>query len=708
MEEVVSSNLTRSTKLKTRRPSAGILQAIHNKSRRPTWPASIRPGITESSQNPHRSLASLRSIIVMIRGLMSLRAWFRPPRHWLGVFLLITLAPSILLVWLGWRSLQQDRTLDLQAVKEHREQAADLIVSGLEQSVAAAEQSLRDSSAIEVLAKSEGAVAVVLTPDHIEAYPRDRLLYYPTAPAGHEAPSQVFATADDLEFRRSDYSAAEAALRKLAQSPDRAVRAAALIRLARNLRKAGQHAGALGLYSQAAEIRDVNVSGVPADLLARWARCDLLAQEHRSAELRQEARALYTDLLRGRWQLSRSVYELHVEEARRWSGGEPLRPPADSLAVAAAVKWLWNQRRNPGSRAVTINGKQITMLVVGDDARLTALVATPDYVEREWIGKLYPLLNRQHVRVALRDHDTRPAANETRRAAGETGLPWTVAVESTGVESDLARIGNRRTLWLAGLAVLAALVILGTYVIARAVSRELAVARLQADFVSAVSHEFRTPLTSMRQLTEILSDGRITNETRRQTYYQALSRQTERLHRLVESLLDFGRMEAGTSPYRLEVLDVCGFVRSVVADFEAEAAGRGYHVELNLDGAPGAIAGDRAALTNVLWNLLDNAVKYSPQCRTVWVDVERDGRLLAIRVRDHGLGIPAGEQKEIFRKFVRGGAAKAENIKGTGIGLAMVQHVVRAHRGKVSVSSAPGAGSTFTVALPMEDTCPAS
>src|SRR6185369_10012775 len=134
-------------------------------------------------------------------------------------------------------------------------------------------------------------------------------------------------------------------------------------------------------------------------------------------------------------------------------------------------------------------------------------------------------------------------------------------------------------------ALLAALVIAGSYVIARAVSRELAVARLQSDFVSAVSHEFRTPLTSMRQLTEILNDGRITAEDRRRTYYEALARQTERLHRLVESLLDFGRMEAGTSPYRLEPLDACAFVRSVVEEFEAEAAGRGYHVELEVNGA---------------------------------------------------------------------------------------------------------------------------
>ena len=307
------------------------------------------------------------------------------------------------------------------------------------------------------------------------------------------------------------------------------------------------------------------------------------------------------------------------------------------------------------------------------------------------------MLARQNARVSLRDPGAKPgSAAESRRAASETGLPWTVAV----VSGPSPALGG---LWIAGLALLAALVISGTYFIARAVTRELAVARLQSDFVSAVSHEFRTPLTSIRQLTEILGDGRVTSEDRRRTYYEALARQTERLHQLVEGLLDFGRMEAGTSPYRLEPLDACALVRNVVEQFEREAEGHGYHVALDVNGTTATVAGDRGALTNALWNLLDNAVKYSPECRTVWVDTERNNTPLMIRVRDHGIGIPQEEQKEIFRKFVRGASAKAQNIKGTGIGLAMVDHIVKAHGGEIRVQSEPGAGSTFTLLLPCHE-----
>lgn len=646
---------------------------------------------------------------------MSLRAWLRPPRHWLGLFLLITLAPSVLLIWFGWRSLQQDRALALQSVQERRNQTADLVVSGLEQSVAAAEQSLRDSSAVSALAEPEGAVVVVLAPDHVEAFPKNRLLYYPLSPPRREASGQFFAAAEDLEFRRSEYNAAAASLRQLAHSDDPAVRAGAFVRLARNLRKSGDIAGALDAYSRAEQVRGVDVNGIPADLLARWARCDLLAQERRNSQLQEEAGNLGGALLSGQWRLSRAAYQFHVEEVRRWLGaGLPI--PPGGQALSEAVEWLWNRWRSAPSPAISSTGREtapidgidMTILSRADASGMTALIATPSYVQRQWLSKLAPLLERQHVRALLQSRNQRGTSDQSRRSAAETGLPWTVAVESTGVESELDRVANRRALWLTGLAVLAALVMGGTYFIARAVSRELAVARLQSDFVSAVSHEFRTPLTSMRQLTEILNDGRVANEDRRAAYYQALARQTERLHRLVESLLDFGRMEAGTTPYRMEPLDAYAFIRSVVADFEAEAAGRGYHVELEIEGADGTIAADRAALTNALWNLLDNAVKYSPECHTVWVAVGREGLLLSIRVRDQGLGIPVEEQEQIFRKFVRGTAAKAENIKGTGIGLAMVSHIVKAHRGNVSVSSAPGAGSTFTLLLPIEEICRAS
>jgi signal transduction histidine kinase len=261
------------------------------------------------------------------------------------------------------------------------------------------------------------------------------------------------------------------------------------------------------------------------------------------------------------------------------------------------------------------------------------------------------------------------------------------------------RFAQRRRLMMAGLATLAILMIAASYLITRAVSRELAVARLQSDFVSAVSHEFRTPLTSMRQFTEMLVEDDSLPAEERRAFYRAQERATRRLSRLVESLLDFGRMEAGARPYRLEPLDAAQLVGTVVEEFRQETALNGFAIECAAPESGAPIQADRDALAQALWNLLDNAVKYSGDSRTVRVEVEA-GSVVAIRARDEGIGIPPSEQQQIFRKFARGSSAEVQGVKGTGIGLAMVRHIVDAHGGSVKVQSEPGTGSTFMIELP--------
>ena len=159
-------------------------------------------------------------------------------------------------------------------------------------------------------------------------------------------------------------------------------------------------------------------------------------------------------------------------------------------------------------------------------------------------------------------------------------------------------------------------------------------------------------------------------------------------------------MEAGARQYRFQRLDTAGLVEQVVADFEPQIAGSGRHIELTPPGSVCPVEADPEALSVALRNLVDNALKYSPNCATVWVDWSVVDHQVAIRVRDQGAGIPPAEQKAIFRKFVRGSAAAAGNVRGSGVGLAMVRHIVLAHGGEVRVTSQPGEGSTFTMLLP--------
>jgi two-component system phosphate regulon sensor histidine kinase PhoR len=206
----------------------------------------------------------------------------------------------------------------------------------------------------------------------------------------------------------------------------------------------------------------------------------------------------------------------------------------------------------------------------------------------------------------------------------------------------------------------------------------------------------------MRQVSELLASGRVTNEDRRSAYYSLLTRESQRLQRLVESLLDFGRAEAGAGEYRRDPLDLAKLVRDTVSDFRDEAGERGFTIELTGADSALPVRGDAEALGRALWNLLDNAAKYSPECRTVWVSVAGERDRAAVAVRDGGTGIADGETETIFARFVRGASARATGAKGTGLGLAMVRHIARGHDGDVAVESEPGSGSTFTMSLPLE------
>jgi len=290
------------------------------------------------------------------------------------------------------------------------------------------------------------------------------------------------------------------------------------------------------------------------------------------------------------------------------------------------------------------------------------------------------------------------------RTITNSQLQWRFHAAGTNAQADFAQMSAGRNLLFGGLALVILLAMGGSYAIARAINRELQVARLQSDFVAAVSHEFRTPLTTLQQLSEMLAKGRVPTEERRQRYYDVMSGETTRLNRLVEDLLDFGRMEAGADVYYPKPIDIGGFLNQLVSDFQAQAECRGYRIILNLAEAAGSVDADPEALRRAVWNLLDNAVKYSPDSDTVWVEAKPQNRHFGICVRDRGMGIAAADQRHIFQKFMRGSAAKTASIRGTGLGLAMVRHIVAAHRGEIMVESELGRGSAFTILLPVRDT----
>jgi len=666
--------------------------------------------------------------------MLSLGHWLRPPRHVVTLFLGVTGSLLLAMGGLAWQLIAQDRALAAQRTQERLDNAAETAVAVLRHGLEDLAQQL---DALSKLPPGEAPAefaeqasmlgedaALILTGDRtLDAWPAGRLVYYPLSALQQDAPGstgEAFAPGEALEFQRRDLAGALRAFAPLAGAANPRLRAGALLRMARIWSQLGQSDRALGAYGELAALGATPAEELPAGLLARYGRCLVLRDLGRSEDLGREAAELEGELNAGTWRLTRAEYEFYRGQARGWQPSradpEPKTTPdgRERLSAAVTVTWdAWGTELGAvtpaaGSRLVPADGMAVLVAWHSTAGRVAALVGGPRFIDARLVEPGNAALMRYRARMVLADADRHTLGGDQRagggrqvqRAAADTRLPWSVRIVDMDPGAELMAAAVRSRVILAGLVTLGLFVLAGSTFIVRAVNRELEVSRLQTDFVSAVSHEFRTPLTSMRQVSELLLEGRA-SEARRQEYYRMQHHDSERRKRLVESLLDFGRMESGAREYRLEPVDVTALVRALAAEFSTDVAAAGYNVETALPAEGIFVSADREALGRAIWNLLDNAVKYSPSHKTVWLTIAvRDGSV-EICVRDRGVGVPAEDQRRIFDKFARGANAVASGARGTGLGLAMVRHTVTAHGGSVRMESTPGAGSTFTITLPL-------
>ncbi len=616
-------------------------------------------------------------------------------RRSLPLFLSVVVCLAIWQVIVTWRMLKQDSDLAAQRTREHLEQLADLAVSQVAGAVGEWEFTLRQIEALPPAANirtklTAGTYFILLQPQSVTTYPTRPILFVPAADPGCPLPP-VFDVAEKLEFRDKDYQQAIVALKPLAEVP--ATRAEALLRLARLARKLNRLQSALENYDLLSREAAVSPDGVPYALLAAGARCELLPHSDAPAQLR-------ASLLAGRWPLRRETFEFYWTELNRWQQTSD-NPPAHSLDLSLFLLHLHDQWRRSARPEASYVSREITskgslLIWHATPLRLVVLSAPPG-----WLVSVIKLpASARNVRWQWAESGASPidAAPHVLRSLAEAQLKGKLDFSDIAAGTG-GRV--RGSLWLTGVALMLLLLLAGAYAIYRGVSRELRVARLQSDFVAAVSHEFRSPLTSLRGITELLAEGRLVEPSRRRQSYAFLQRETGRLQHLVENLLDFGHMESGRKQYHAERHDAFGLVRSAVDDFKEEAHGSGFKIEVDLAASASTVHADEEALRRAIRNLLENAVKYSQDSRTVRVEGRVIHHRVIISVHDQGMGIPASEQREIFQKFVRGEAAKSAGIKGTGVGLSMVRQIVQASGGEIRLESAPGIGSTFTILLPL-------
>jgi signal transduction histidine kinase len=233
-----------------------------------------------------------------------------------------------------------------------------------------------------------------------------------------------------------------------------------------------------------------------------------------------------------------------------------------------------------------------------------------------------------------------------------------------------------------------------------AVARQSRLSRMKSDFVSNVSHELRTPLSSIRVFGEYMRLGRVEKPEKIREYGEYIEAESRRLTQLINNILDFSKIESAEKKYHFCSTNVVELVEQTVAAFEVPLRENGLSVSFRAGPVP-MLQLDKDAIAQVLVNLLDNAVKYSNGRKDVDVSVGAAGAEVRIAVRDRGIGIPAVEQKKIYEKFYRVGSTLVHDIKGSGLGLSIVMHVVKAHGGRMELISEPGEGSTFTIVLPL-------
>ena len=340
---------------------------------------------------------------------------------------------------------------------------------------------------------------------------------------------------------------------------------------------------------------------------------------------------------------------------------------------------------------------------------LAVLVRSEQGLRRDIIEKTLVGLEGQSVVVVLDGSDrviyaARPLERSQHMltiAFGETLPSWRLALYAPEGVSPRDAVRRQTTFFTAVLVLLLGVIALGLGASYRLVRRESEMARLKSDFVANVSHDLKTPVALIRMFGETLEMNRVPNEATRREYYGVITRESERLTRLIDNVLDFSRIEGGRQRYEIARGHLEPVVHETIEAFRHPLAQQGFKVDVEVEPDLPEVALDAEAIKQALANLVDNAMKYSDTRRHLSVTARSVGGEVRIEVADEGIGIPAREHERIFEKFYRIGRSETQGRRGSGVGLALVKHIVEAHGGRVTVDSRLGEGSRFTIHLPV-------
>jgi signal transduction histidine kinase len=498
-----------------------------------------------------------------------------------------------------------------------------------------------------------------------------------------------------LEFQQRDAAAAAAAYRRLLDAtPTPAEHCTARLLLGRALVKAGMRAeadrGDRRMLEECDGVADSD--GVP---LALYAAERLIS--------------------RGDDDAAAAHYAIRVATTRQW------HPPSEAYALQSLLRRLPQPAAAEPLRKLTAELHDIEQIIAfardthhhldklrGASRSAPGDLAWVGYGDEPWLLTLVsPVSFAAPVVMAVSSRRIAPAGVTIRVAPTVASVPLGDGFVDLYAEWPGDRFAPSPSVPPAihaaiVVVVLGAALVTG-YLLLRDVHREADTSEMRSHFVASVSHELKTPLTSIRAHAETLLMGRAGGAETTSEYLRTIVSESERLARLVDSVLEFSRIEQGRRAYQMQIMRLEDVVRSAAATMEYSLAQMGFTLTISTDGTEPMLRGDPEALTQAVLNLLGNAMKYSGDARRIELRLGTRVDEAFVDVVDHGIGISRDEQSRIFERFHRVRSAATSGIAGTGLGLALARHVVEAHHGRIAVVSELGRGSTFSLLIPLQE-----
>jgi len=404
------------------------------------------------------------------------------------------------------------------------------------------------------------------------------------------------------------------------------------------------------------------------------------------------------------------------------SGAVQVALKDESWQEKAKVQQLVNYQRSGFQKVEALNGPSVRgtqvqwIVFILENAqrepRLAGTLIDPELFVEDFIGpRLQAIARDQFVLSVVRKssqaivYNSSPTDTLTMGAEALTRDLWLLPDYALGIRSkgaSLQQVIRERTITnMALLLAVDLILILSVVLVYRNIKKEVQLAQNKSDFVSNVSHEIRTPLALISMFAETLEMGRVNSEEKKKEYYGIIHKEAHRLAGIVNKILSFSQTEVNKKTYHPVKLHPDTEIRDILNTYDFHLVNKGF--TYTFQGNPELfIKADKEAFVEVVINLIDNAMKYSPDRKQLLLTCRKEVGVGLVSVQDSGVGISAADQKHIFDKFYRVSSGNLAKTRGTGLGLSLVKQLMEAQGGNVTVASEPGKGSTFTLSFPLD------